>query len=110
MITYKILRLIAINSSIVKVPFNFNLPYYFHWFFAGIFVYVALSYPPIYAEVYSLISIICAEYRALNDDFANDCNTYQLPVIKHYVSAHWTMLRLHALFGRSLRYEIYYYC
>lgn len=106
MITYKILRIIANNySPVVKVPLNFNLPHYFHWLFIGIFVYVAFTYPAIYAEVCSLISIICAEYRALNDDFANDCNTYQLPVIRHYVTAHWTMSRSHALFGRSLRYE-----
>uniref|UniRef100_A0A0R3RQ32 Gustatory receptor n=1 Tax=Elaeophora elaphi TaxID=1147741 RepID=A0A0R3RQ32_9BILA len=105
MITYKILRVIANNySPIMKIPhdLNFNLPHDFHWLFVGIFVYVAFSYPAIYAEVYSLISIICAEYRALNDDFANDCNTYQLPVIRHYVTAHWTMSRSHALFGRSL--------
>ncbi|CAG9536214.1 unnamed protein product [Cercopithifilaria johnstoni] len=103
MIAYKIIRIIANNySPIVKVPLNFNLPHYFHWLFVGIFVYVAFSYSAIYAEVYSLISIICAEYRALNDDFANDYNTYQLPVIKHYVTAHWTISRSHALFGRSL--------
>lgn len=106
MITYKILQIIANNySPVVKISLNFHLPYYLHWFFVGIFVYVTISYPAIYVEVYGLISIICAEYRALSDDFANDCNTYQLPVIKHYVTAHWTVSQSHALFDRSLRYE-----
>ncbi|MCP9257563.1 hypothetical protein DINM_000725 [Dirofilaria immitis] len=103
MIIYKILRLIANNySPVIKLSFNFNLPYIFHWLFGGIFIYVAFSYSAIYAEVFSLISIICAEYRALNDDFANDRNTYQLPVIRHYVTAHWTISQSHALFNRSL--------
>uniref|UniRef100_A0A915PRH9 Gustatory receptor n=1 Tax=Setaria digitata TaxID=48799 RepID=A0A915PRH9_9BILA len=98
-----VLRIIANNySPVIKVPLNFDLPHYLHWLFVGIFVYVAFSYPAIYAEVYSLISIICAEYRALNDDFADDCNTYQLPVIRHYVNAHWNMSQSHALFSRSL--------
>ncbi|VIO92221.1 Uncharacterized protein BM_BM17408 [Brugia malayi] len=103
MIIYQILQIIANNySPIVKIPLNINLSHYFHWLFVVIFIYVAFSYPAVYTEVYSLISIICAEYRALNDDFANDCNTYQLPVIRHYVAAHWTMSQSHALFGRSL--------
>uniref|UniRef100_A0A8R1Y2J6 Uncharacterized protein n=1 Tax=Onchocerca volvulus TaxID=6282 RepID=A0A8R1Y2J6_ONCVO len=103
MITYKVLQIIADNySPSVKISSNFNLPYNFHWLSDGIFIYVTFSYSAIYAEVYSLISIICAEYRALNDDFANDYNTYQLPVIRHYVTAHWTISRSYALFNRSL--------
>lgn len=114
MIAYNSLQMIIIivvteddhHSRVAKFQLNSNLPAYFHWFFVAICVYAAFSYPAIYTEVCCIISIICAEYRSLNDDFASDTNTYQLPVIRHYVTAHRTMLQSQALFRRSLRYKL----
>lgn len=100
MIIYKVLLTIfCVQSSTV----HFNLPRYAPWLFLAIFVYVAFSYPAIYAEVCSVVSILCVEFRALSDDFADDVNTYQLPVIKHYVAAHWKIAQSHELFEKSLR-------
>ncbi|VDM97205.1 unnamed protein product [Thelazia callipaeda] len=103
MVTYKVARIIAEDClSIMKISFNSNFSQYLQWLSISIFVYVAFTYPAIYAEVCSFISIVCAEYRALNDDFVDDCNTYQLAVIRHYVRAHWKMSQTHALFIRSV--------
>lgn len=76
---------------------------YLKWLYFGFFIYVVFSFPAIYAAVSSFISIICAEFRALSDDFVDDVNKYQLPVVKHYVSAHWKMSFAFLRFRRSLR-------
>lgn len=83
------------------------VPYdYLKWVGFGVYIYVALSYPAIYAEVSSVVGIVCAEFRALTDDFVDDVNTYQLPVVKHYIAAHWKLLDAFAIFGKSLRFII----
>ncbi|VDM43930.1 unnamed protein product [Toxocara canis] len=105
------LSLLLVCYSVVQL-FTAHFPYppvqpssahpYLKWACLGVLVYLSITFPAAYAEVASLTSIITAEYRALNDDFADDTNTYQLPVAKHYVSAHWKLGNTFNLFKKSL--------
>lgn len=102
LVCYSVLQLFTShlpNPPIQPLPMH---PY-LKWASLGVFVYLSISFPAAYAQFASLISIITAEYRALNDDFIDDVNTYQLPVSKHYVSAHWKLGNTFNIFKRSLR-------
>ncbi|VDK49854.1 unnamed protein product [Anisakis simplex] len=75
---------------------------YLKWARLCVFVYLSISFPAAYAQIATFTGIISAEYKSLNDDFMEDVNTYQLPVAKHYVSAHWKLGNTFNLYQRSL--------
>uniref|UniRef100_A0AC35TFU8 Gustatory receptor n=1 Tax=Rhabditophanes sp. KR3021 TaxID=114890 RepID=A0AC35TFU8_9BILA len=57
-------------------------------------LFLFLCSPIVYSILSSYLLIILAEYTKLSSDFKTDGNIYQLPVIRHYIGAHWKLCTL----------------